>query len=67
MLLFLNTVYNIHSLLPESPRWLLAKGRYDKAYRIVFKQKSHYHLNKMTTIESFTVTDKKTVRLCVVR
>ena len=48
------------SLMNESPRWLIANKRYDRAYRILFKQKSHYEIIK-TAIESPITTDKKIV------
>ncbi|XP_065354205.1 organic cation transporter protein [Calliphora vicina] len=45
-------------LMDESPRWLIANKRYDRAYRILFKQKSHYEIVK-TAIESPITSDKK--------
>lgn len=48
------------SLMNESPRWLIANKRYDRAYRILFKQKSHYEIIK-PAIESPITADKKIV------
>ncbi|KAI8123043.1 hypothetical protein FF38_11699, partial [Lucilia cuprina] len=45
-------------LMDESPRWLIANKRYDRAYRILFKQKSHYEIVK-PAIESSITSDKK--------
>ncbi|XP_053946998.1 organic cation transporter protein [Anastrepha ludens] len=43
-------------LMNESPRWLITKKRYNDAYRILFKQKCHYEIQK-ESIEA--ITDKQ--------
>uniref|UniRef100_T1PCT3 Major Facilitator Superfamily protein n=1 Tax=Musca domestica TaxID=7370 RepID=T1PCT3_MUSDO len=53
MLLILNCY-----LMKESPRWLLTQKRYDRAYKIVFKQPSHYEIKK-PAIDSTILSDKK--------
>lgn len=52
------------SLMNESPRWLIANKRYDRAYSILFKQKSHYEIIK-PAVESTLTSDKKIVRFII--
>lgn len=52
------------SLMKESPRWLLTQKRYDRAYKIVFKQPSHYEIKK-PAIDSTILSDKKIVRFLI--
>ncbi|CAD6992718.1 unnamed protein product [Ceratitis capitata] len=44
-------------LMNESPRWLITMKRYDQVYRILFKQKCHYEIQR-APVEA--ITDKKT-------
>ncbi|XP_067616801.1 organic cation transporter protein [Eurosta solidaginis] len=43
-------------LMHESPRWLITKRRYKSVYKILFKEKCHYEIEKVP-IEA--ITDKK--------
>lgn len=44
----------------ESPRWLITNQRYDRVYKILFRQPSHYEI-KPAIAASPIVTDKKSV------
>ncbi|XP_037945811.1 organic cation transporter protein [Teleopsis dalmanni] len=44
-------IFNCY-LLNESPRWLITKKRYAQAYKIIFKQRSHYEIEKTDEIIS---------------
>ncbi|XP_060648149.1 organic cation transporter protein [Drosophila nasuta] len=56
MLLILNCY-----LMNESPRWLITKKRYDRVYRILFKQPSHYEVQPAIAPATEIVSDKKTL------
>ncbi|XP_030376321.1 organic cation transporter protein [Scaptodrosophila lebanonensis] len=48
-------------LMDESPRWLITKQRYERVYRILFKQPSHYEVEGASPVSNVKeiVTDKK--------
>ncbi|XP_068157504.1 organic cation transporter protein [Drosophila tropicalis] len=54
MLLILNCY-----LMNESPRWLITKQRYDRCYRILFKQQSHYEIQPPIAAATEIISDKK--------
>jgi len=45
----------------ESPRWLIANQRYDRVYKILFRQPSHYQIQPAVAASSPIGTDKKSV------
>ncbi|XP_015037369.2 organic cation transporter protein isoform X2 [Drosophila pseudoobscura] len=48
-------------LMNESPRWLITNQRYDRVYKILFKQPSHYDIQPALAAPSDLVTDKKSL------
>ncbi|EDV90529.1 organic cation transporter protein [Drosophila grimshawi] len=48
-------------LMHESPRWLITQERYDRVYRILFKQPSHYDVQTIAAPSTEIVSDKKTL------
>ncbi|XP_034662428.1 organic cation transporter protein [Drosophila subobscura] len=49
-------------LMNESPRWLITNQRYDRVYKILFKQPSHYEIQPALAAPSADlVTDKKSL------
>ncbi|XP_036673347.3 organic cation transporter protein [Drosophila suzukii] len=48
-------------LMNESPRWLIANQRYDRVYKILFRQPSHYQIQPAVAASSPIGTDKKSL------
>ncbi|KAH8306428.1 hypothetical protein KR018_011161 [Drosophila ironensis] len=46
-------------LMNESPRWLITNQRYDRVYKILFRQPSHYEIKPAIAAAAPIVTDKK--------
>lgn len=58
----MNHFLSLFSIMKESPRWLITQKRYDSAYKILFKQQSHYEIAKPAIESTIIVADKKLVR-----
>ncbi|KAH8367065.1 hypothetical protein KR200_006933 [Drosophila serrata] len=48
-------------LMNESPRWLIMNRRYDRVYKILFRQPSHYQVQPTAAAIAPVVTDKKSM------
>ncbi|KAH8384064.1 hypothetical protein KR009_011972 [Drosophila setifemur] len=48
-------------LMHESPRWLITNQRYDRVYKILFRQPSHYEIKPAIAASAPIVTDKKSL------
>ncbi|XP_017047168.1 organic cation transporter protein [Drosophila ficusphila] len=48
-------------LMNESPRWLITNKKYDRVYKILFRQPSHYQIQPAVAASSQIVTDKKSL------
>ncbi|KAH8277392.1 hypothetical protein KR026_010184 [Drosophila bipectinata] len=48
-------------LMNESPRWLITNQRYDRVYKILFRQPSHYEIKPAIAASAPVVTDKKSL------
>ncbi|KAH8293805.1 hypothetical protein KR054_004772 [Drosophila jambulina] len=48
-------------LMNESPRWLITNRRYDRVYKILFRQPSHYQVQPAAAVVAPVVTDKKSL------
>jgi len=47
--------------MSESPRWLITNQRYDRVYKILFRQPSHYQIQPAVAVPSQVASDKKSV------
>lgn len=54
-------IIRFYSFLPESPRWLITKKQYDKAYSFLFKAKSPHVLKQNILTEISLSGDMKKV------
>ncbi|KAH8347203.1 hypothetical protein KR059_006577 [Drosophila kikkawai] len=48
-------------LMNESPRWLITNRRYDRVYKILFRQPSHYQVQPVAAAVAPVITDKKSL------
>ncbi|KAH8247011.1 hypothetical protein KR032_006820 [Drosophila birchii] len=48
-------------LMNESPRWLITNRHYDRVYKILFRQPSHYQVQPTAAAVAPVVTDKKSL------
>ncbi|KAH8247416.1 hypothetical protein KR038_003759 [Drosophila bunnanda] len=50
-----------YSLMNESPRWLITNRRYDRVYKILFREPSHYQVQPTAAAIAPVVNDKKSL------